>query len=74
MTAATTSIVSVGALSARVNVPLSRVLRAVEILGIRPAMEIDEIAYLDQDDAQRVAEHLVAKRDGTAKTTIPENE
>ena len=62
MTTASKTMVSVGALSARCNAPLTRVIKAVEALDIRPAMTIDSVVHLDEDDAQRVAEWLVERR------------
>jgi hypothetical protein len=49
---------SVGHLSARCNVPLHRVLRAVDTLGIAPALVVDDVAHLSEHDAQRVAAAL----------------
>ena len=55
---------SVGHLSARAGVPLSRVLKAVETLGVTPALVVDDVAHLDETDAQRVAEHLAGQQRG----------
>ena len=49
---------SLGHLSARCGVPLGRVMKAAEALGIHPAMVVDDVAHLATDDAQRVAEAI----------------
>ena len=58
MSDAKLNVESVGHLSARCGVPLMRVLRAVDSLGIGPAMRIDDVDHLAENDAQRVAEWL----------------
>ena len=50
---------SIGHLSARCNVSLWRVRRAMTLLGVTPAMVIDGVDHLRETDAQRVAEALV---------------
>jgi len=64
MTTASVNVGSVGHLSARAGVPLSRVLRAVETLGVTPALVVDDVAHLDENDAQRVLEALAGQREG----------
>jgi hypothetical protein len=48
-------VVSVGCLAARVQQPLHRVLRAMDVLRVSVAMTIDNIDYVREADAQRVA-------------------
>ena len=54
---------SVGHLSARCGVPLGRVQRAVDALGVRPALVVDDVHYVAQRDAQRVLEHIAGHRE-----------
>ncbi len=59
----TNNVESIGHLSARCNAPLTHVLRAIDTLGIRPALVVDDVAHLSEHDAQRVAEALGSQRD-----------
>jgi hypothetical protein len=70
MSTATLNVESVGHLSARAGVPLGRVLRAVEALGVRPALVVDDVLHLAETDAQRVAEHLVGQRGAGARDEL----
>jgi hypothetical protein len=69
MSTAILNVESVGHLSARCNAPLSRVLRAVAALGVRPALVVDDVQHLAESDAQRVAEHIAGqgKAEGRGK-------
>jgi hypothetical protein len=62
MSTATLNVESVGHLSARAGVPLSRVLRAVEALGVRPALVVDDVLHVSETDAQRIAEHIARQQ------------
>ncbi len=62
MTIASVNVESVGHLSARCNAPLSRITKAVAALGIAPALVVDDVPHLTEDDAQRVAEHIAGQR------------
>ncbi len=53
---------SLGHLSARCNAPLRHVLSAIDSLGIRPVLVVDDVAHLNANDAQRVAERIAEAR------------
>lgn len=60
------SVESVGHLSARCGQPLRRVVRAIEALRIVPALVVDDVQHLAENDAQRVVEHIAGQ--GKAET------
>ena len=58
MTITASNIESIGHLSARAGVPLHRVQRAIDAIGIKPAMIVDDVIFVAESDAQRVVERL----------------
>jgi hypothetical protein len=64
MSTANINVESAGHLSARAGVPLGRVLRAVEALGISPALIVDDVLHFAENDAQRIVEHIVGQQQG----------
>ncbi len=49
---------SVGHLSARVNVPVSRVMRTANGLGLHPTLIVDDVLHFNSTDAQRIVDTL----------------
>jgi hypothetical protein len=61
MSTATLQVESLHRLASDLRVPVSRVIRAIDKLGLKPALQIDSTAYYSAEQAEAIAAHLQPK-------------
>jgi hypothetical protein len=61
---------SLAHLSASLQAPYSRIAKAVESLGVKPAVTINGIPHFDGESCERIAEHLQAEPRTKTKTRV----
>jgi hypothetical protein len=65
MNPATQYLESIAHLCASLQAPYATIAKAVEALGLKPAVTINGIGHYDADACERIAEHLAGKRSET---------
>ncbi len=58
---------SLGHLSCRLGVGVGKIVKAMHVLSIEPALTLDDVQHVDEDSADRIAEHIAKAREGKGR-------
>lgn len=71
MIAATQHLETIAHLCASIQAPYARIAKAVEALGLKPAVTINGIPHFDELACEKIAEHLADQRATAQRTNQP---